>query len=202
MAASFATNLAPNDSIAIDLIPMMMKKFSAMRKRRGVVARQALQNGFTLLELMAVLAIAAILASIAIPSMQSLIDSSRISAQRDALAGAIKLARSEAVTRGLPVQLCASADGADCGGTLSDGWIVFENNNGAQTLIEVYQKSSDSLTLGGTFTGVTYQPSGMASAGGGTTFTVCPDASSTLSGRGFSLTVVGSITYDNDISCI
>ena len=61
---------------------------------------KSLQRGFTLLELMAVMAIVAILASIAIPSMQSLIDSSKISAHREALAGAVKLARSEAVTRG------------------------------------------------------------------------------------------------------
>lgn len=153
------------------------------------------QRGFTLLELMAVMAIVAILAAVAVPSMQSLIESSKIDAKRNQLAGAVKLARSEAVTRGLPVQLCPSTDGDSCGGGLADGWVIVQNDaDGGTTLIEAYQKGSTGLTIGGDFTGVTFQPSGRASAGGGTSFSVTsPHAANP---KGFALSVVGSLTYN------
>ena len=133
-------------------------------------------KGFTLLELIAVLAIVAILASLSAPGLRNLMHSGKISATHNALTDAVQLARSEAILRGLPVELCASDDGQNCGGAWENGWIVREVT-GANTLIESYRRDSQDLLFGGTFSGVTFAPTGMASPanGGGTQMTICVD---------------------------
>lgn len=82
------------------------------------------QQGFTLLELMITVAIIAIVAAIAAPSFNTQISNNRAAALGEELTGALNFARSEAVRRGSRVSLCASADGATCGDTWTDGWIV------------------------------------------------------------------------------
>ena len=68
------------------------------------------QRGFTILELMVTLIIAAIITTLAVPSFQSLIQATRRSSSVSSIADAIVTARVEAVTRGVPVTLCATAN--------------------------------------------------------------------------------------------
>lgn len=83
--------------------------------------------GFTLLELMASLAIIAILAAMAAPSMALAWQRANTLQALHAATSSLALARSLAVSRGHPVTLCPSNDGASCTGGLdwSAGWIVF-----------------------------------------------------------------------------
>lgn len=84
-------------------------------------------RGFTLVELMITLALAAIIMSLAIPGFQDIIRNNRAATQSNELVAALSLARSEAVKRGARVSLCPSTNGAACtGGTdWAEGWIVF-----------------------------------------------------------------------------
>lgn len=88
-------------------------------------------SGFTLLELMITVAIAAILAAIAIPSFRTFILNSRRAEISNDLLVTLQHARSEAIRRGQTVSVCASADGSSCVGTSSwqIGWIAFVNRD-------------------------------------------------------------------------
>ena len=84
------------------------------------------QTGFTLLELMIVVAIAGIVMAIGVPSFQSITTNNRIAANTNEFITALNLARSEAVKRGAAVSVCKSANGATCttSGDWDQGWIV------------------------------------------------------------------------------
>lgn len=88
--------------------------------------------GLSLIELMVVIAIAAVLFGLGLPSLRGMIDANRIASEVNLLQGDLRLARAEAVRRGAPVALCVSRDGASCAasGSWRDGWIVFSNRAG------------------------------------------------------------------------
>lgn len=86
------------------------------------------QQGLTLIELMVTLAVAIVLLAIGIPAFQGIEANSRAVAQANSLVTALSLARSEAVSRGIPVAVCARATDTSCGGSgvwAAGGWLVF-----------------------------------------------------------------------------
>jgi type IV fimbrial biogenesis protein FimT len=78
-------------------------------------------RGFTLVELMVTLSIAAVLLAVGVPPFSRLIANNRMATQTNELVGALNLARAEAVRRGQPVSIRASADAINFGA----GWQVF-----------------------------------------------------------------------------
>jgi len=99
--------------------------------------------GFTLVELMMVIVVAAILLGVGIPSYKNITTSYRISGEINGLLGDIQFARAEAIKEGQSVTICAlpanagstpstcAAAGASTG--WQNGWIVFPDPTGAQT---------------------------------------------------------------------
>lgn len=78
------------------------------------------QFGFTLIELVITVSIAAIVLAAAIPSFREIIQNNRITAQANELVTAFNLARSEAIKRGVRARACASTNGTGC--AMGGGW--------------------------------------------------------------------------------
>ncbi|GAA5185069.1 Tfp pilus assembly protein FimT/FimU [Niveibacterium umoris] len=111
------------------------------------------QKGFTLIELMFVMAVTAILMAIAVPSFSDLIARQRIASAASDFSTDLALARMEAMRRGGRATVCASTDGTTCAGGTAwrTGWIVFADTNGngaheaAEPLIKVRRLESATL---------------------------------------------------------
>ena len=139
------------------------------------------QNGFSLIEVMVTLAIAAIVVSIAVPSYQTSVQNNRKTTSLNELATAFQLARNTAISRRVIVTVCRSGDGATClsgggSGDWTQGWMIFTNPNdnasfdGGETLLRVH----GALPGGATFSGnrfvddrVTFSPTGLARTNNG-----------------------------------
>jgi type IV fimbrial biogenesis protein FimT len=83
-------------------------------------------RGLTLIELLAALALAAVLLRIALPAYNDFIASMRVMQEAQHIAASMNLARSEAIKRGVRVNLCTSANGLQCtsGSLWHGGWIM------------------------------------------------------------------------------
>lgn len=97
--------------------------------------------GFTLLELMAAIAVLGVLLGLAVPSFTEVIRNNRTAAQANDLIGALHLTRSEASKRGMPISICAAdAAQAACAGAAqanwANGWIVFTDREGNPGVID------------------------------------------------------------------
>jgi type IV fimbrial biogenesis protein FimT len=87
-------------------------------------------RGFSLLEVLAVLAIAGLLLGSAVPRYTTLLERSRATVTINWLVGVIRFARFSAITQRTIVTLCPSNDHYSCGGYWHQGVIAFTDNNG------------------------------------------------------------------------
>jgi type IV fimbrial biogenesis protein FimT len=112
-------------------------------------------RGFTLVELLVTVVVVAIVLSIAIPSFQTQMLNNRSIALGEDFAAAVNFARAEAVKRAGRVSLCASDDGATCGGEWTDGFIAFVDTVDADkttppvvgTVLRVWKKQNASAVI-------------------------------------------------------
>lgn len=129
-------------------------------------------NGFTLVELMVVMTIAAILLGIAVPSYQGTMARYRVSSEVNSLVADLQYARSEAVKQGMTVTMCASSDGQTCTGTSwATGHVVLTNPgsvaapavaNGATLLrVQAAFSGTDQVIYGGV-TAISFNREGFA----------------------------------------
>src|ERR1700745_3875980 len=93
-------------------------------------------GGFTVTELMVVVAIVAILLSLGMPSFRYITNSYRMSAEVNGLLGDLQYARSEAIKEGQTVTTCVFTNGTTCtGGTQgAGGCVVFSDPNANGTV--------------------------------------------------------------------
>lgn len=82
-------------------------------------------RGFTLLEMMAALAIVGILFALGVPTLGAWLTEQQVQDRADALLHALDLARSEAIRRGDRVDLCPASGACDAGASpWEGGWVV------------------------------------------------------------------------------
>jgi type IV fimbrial biogenesis protein FimT len=133
-------------------------------------------KGFTLIELMVVVALVAIGTMIAVPSFTSMIRRNQAAAETNQLVSVLNLARSEAIKRGVSVSICPrNEDGDDCSTTdhWKVGWIVFEDSGtlgsyaaSDDTILQVsppLSPTTEKLNLDSTHNAITFAASGFLS---------------------------------------
>ena len=161
-------------------------------------------RGFTLIELMAAIALVAILIGIAAPSFREMMMSVRMTGATNDLMADIGAARSEAAKLNVPVYLCRSTDGRSCNGTSwNGGWIVFADTNqsatkdGAEPVIRMRPALATDTTIAfcsGTTAVNTlpYTPTGNILGGGAVlTFKLCDPRTTANAGRTITINTTG-----------
>lgn len=137
-------------------------------------------GGYTLLELLVTLAIVAVLATLAAPAFDSLIETQRTRSASNSLVNSLNLARSEAVTRNVAIKLEKAAAG------WSDGWSV--SIDGTATVLRT-EAGVNGVSITGSANSVSYTPDGRAS--GSVEFDVVPDSGDTDRSRCVSVSLSG-----------
>jgi type IV fimbrial biogenesis protein FimT len=145
--------------------------------------------GFTQIELLVAMCVAAILFAVAVPSFGPMSRANQVSAAADDLLADVYFARSEAVKRNVPVVLCASANPqaatptcAAPGSQAFSGWVVFVDDsnpttdnptdndgtiNGTEAVLRRHAPVSATVTTRGTSAFVSFAGTGFVQTVGG-----------------------------------
>jgi type IV fimbrial biogenesis protein FimT len=143
-----------------------------------------LSGGFTLVELLVVMALIAILATIGVPAYQNIVTSNRITTEINGLVTHLQYARAEAVKRGQNVTVTSNN-----GNNWESGWVVADANNNALKQQQAFQ-GGDTLTA--TLGVITYDRNGFTT--NATTLTLHDQANTAGLGKCLVVSPVGQIT--------
>ena len=161
-------------------------------------------NGFTLYELIIIIAILGIATAVAAPNLATMVANNRISASANDFVAALQFAKAETSSRVNPVTICkknAAGDGCVGAGDWSQGWIVFSDANGdgsvdaaADPILLNHEALHPQITFAGT-AGlqdlITYRPSGTTSLASTGVLIMCDDRPFEESARGILVTITG-----------
>ncbi|MDP3762124.1 MAG: GspH/FimT family pseudopilin [Ramlibacter sp.] len=167
---------------------------------------RATQQGFTLIEMLIVMAVLVILMPMGISQLNGVLDSLKLTAASNGLVSHFHFARSEAIKRNGRVVLCKSADGRGCSSTggWDQGWIVFDDTNGngqreaSETLLAREDRLPGVLRLTGNLNVaryVSFAPNGATKLSSGAfqagTLTICRYSTEAAEARQVILNAVG-----------
>ncbi len=160
-------------------------------------------RGFTLVELMFTIFIAAVLLTIGIPAFKDVFVGPKVSGIASDLLGSVQLARSEAIKRNIPITLCranADADDCDTGTDWEGGWLVIDAASG--TVLQHVEAQDEKYKVSqASAADIVFQPIGVGATL--STFTVCRADPVGTDQRELNVTATGSayITSKEGTSC-
>lgn len=174
---------------------------SQRNKKLPCQALDRASRGFTLVEVLVVVAIAAILTAMAIPSFSAATQNSRMVSEANNLLGAMNYSRTEAIRRGNNV-LFGRRNGTDWNGGFV-AWIDADSDNSwdAGEEIRLWEPlhSSMSLSSGSTLTLFTFNSAGLVNMSNTVTLTLC-DNRTGETGRTLTLLISG-MSYLSEVTC-
>lgn len=133
-------------------------------------------RGFTMVELMVAVAVAAILLMIAVPSFRSMLATNQLTTAANTLVGALGEARMEAIQRNATAQFCSDSStnnstdtlGAQC--SLSGGGAVVASSGSTAAPVRAAPASlvAGTVQLSGNITAIRFNGQGLGFKAGGT----------------------------------
>jgi type IV fimbrial biogenesis protein FimT len=165
-------------------------------------AQASAQRGFTIVELLVSLAVAAVLIGIALPAFNGLMAQRRLTSQVNDFMVAVQYARSEAAKRGQAVSI-QSLDAGDGANEWGDGYCVVVGNPGdCDDPLRTFDAIGDStLDAAGALDGrasITFNARGLMVGGGAGTVDLC-DPEQTR-GRRVSISLIGRVS-SQELDC-
>lgn len=164
-------------------------------------------SGFTLIELMVVVAMLGLLMAFGLPAMDTYVKNDRLTTQINTLVGHLAYARSEAVLRRQQVALCPSNNMTDCVNIGWDaGWIIYVDADGdskftaGEEILRAKQQLSGNNTLTSTFVdSYIYDKRGFSATATGT-FSLCDDRGVTNM-KSISISNTGRVRQGGGAAC-
>jgi type IV fimbrial biogenesis protein FimT len=171
--------------------------------------------GFTLVELMVTLSLLAIILGFAVPGLQTLVTSYRVSTLANEFTSGLSYARGQAVNKNMCTMMCISANttaaNPTCSPTLTNwgsGWIIFADpdcnggGNGVRDeLLQVYEGKASGPTLStqGGRRNITFISRGTLRApGAADAFVIRNDANATTDAKRLCMDMAGRVRVGSD----
>lgn len=156
---------------------------SCKLKRSAFLPARFSNHGFTLVELMITLTVAAILLVLSVPSFRDAMMNARMTLVVDALFSSLNFARATALEQNTNTEICplGIVNSTVCGQNWALGWIVVSHPpTGAAALLRTYQTAASDpvVTSVSGVTSITFSAMGLAMTQ--SNFVVCDSRSSTF----------------------